>query len=132
VYGVWVEGWNAKEVFVVYCLETIIIGFFTLTKRGIATAIRKKDRWKNNGSKAMQSGLLFILYFLVHYSLFIAVQTSIFFGVTSVHGGFWPSNILEFVLNTNKYLGSEGWLLLFAFVFGYGYENLMHFIMNND
>ncbi|HWI93921.1 MAG TPA: DUF6498-containing protein [Flavisolibacter sp.] len=70
VYGVWVEGWNAKEVFVVYCLETIIIGFFTLTKLGIATAIRKKDRWKNNGSKAMQSGLLFILYFLVHYSLY--------------------------------------------------------------
>jgi hypothetical protein len=66
------------------------------------------------------------------FTIVCTVQTSIFFGVTSVHGGFWPSNILEFVLNTNKYLGSEGWLLLFAFVFGYGYENLMHFIMNND
>jgi hypothetical protein len=28
VYGVWFEGWSAKEVFLVHCLETIIIGLF--------------------------------------------------------------------------------------------------------
>ena len=32
VYGVWFHQWNAKEVFLVYCLETIIIGFFALLK----------------------------------------------------------------------------------------------------
>lgn len=132
VYGVWFERWNAKEVFLVYCLETIIIGFFTLTKLGVATAIRKKDWWENNGSKTIQSGLFFMLFFLVHYGLFVAVQTSIFFGVVSMHDDSGPSNILELVLNPNKYLDSEGWLMLWAFVFGYGYENLMHFIMNND
>ena len=30
VYGVWFQNWSAKEVFIVYCFETIIIGFFTL------------------------------------------------------------------------------------------------------
>jgi hypothetical protein len=132
VYGVWFEGWSAMEVFLVYCIETIIIGFFTLTKLGIATAIRKKDWWENNGSKTMVSGLFFMLFFLVHYGLFVGVQTSIFFGVISMHDDSAPSNIIEFMLHPNKYLGSEGWLLLCAFVFGYGYENLMHFIINND
>jgi hypothetical protein len=47
VYGVWFEGWSAKEVYLVYCIETIIIGFFTLTKLGIVTVIRKKDWWDN-------------------------------------------------------------------------------------
>lgn len=132
VYGVWFNGWNAKEVFLVYCLETIIIGFFTLTKLGIATAVRKKDWWENNGTKTMMSGLFFMLFFLVHYSLFVGVQTSIFFGVISMHDNSGPPNILEFILHPNKYLGPEGWLLLCAFVFGYGYENLMQFILNND
>jgi hypothetical protein len=132
VYGVWFKGWSIKEVFLVYCLETIIIGFFTLTKLGIATTIRKKDWWQNKGSKTIQSGLLFMLFFILHYGLFVVVQISIFFGVVSMHDDSGPSNILEFILHPNKYLGSEGWLLLCAFVFGYGYENLMHFIMHND
>jgi hypothetical protein len=132
VYGVWFEGWNANEIFLVYCLETIIIGFFTLTKLGIATAVRKKDWWENNGSKTMMSGLFFMFFFLIHYGLFVVVQTSIFFGVVSMHDDSGPSSILEFILHPNKYLGSEGWLLFCAFVFGYGYENLMRFIVNND
>jgi hypothetical protein len=132
VYGVWFEGWNAKEVFLVYCLETVIIGFFTLTKLGIATAVRKKDWWENNGSKTMMSGLFFVFFFLLHYGLFVVVQTSIFFGVVSMHNDSGPSGILEFIRHPNKYLGPEGWLLLCAFIFGYGYENLIRFILQNE
>jgi hypothetical protein len=132
VYGVWFEGWNAKEVFLVYCLETIIIGLFTLVKLGVATAVRKRDWWENNGAKTMMSGLFFMLFFLVHYGLFVGVQTSIFFSVISIHENDGPSNILEFFFHPTKYLGPEGWLLLSAFVFGYGYENLIGFILNNE
>src|SRR5436190_4785929 len=32
VVGVWFLHWSAQEVFVVYCLETIIIGIFALLK----------------------------------------------------------------------------------------------------
>lgn len=132
VYGVWFDGWDAKEVFLVYCLETIIIGFFTLTKLGIATAVRKRDWWENNGSRTMVSGLFFMFFFLIHYGLFVVVQTSLFFGVISFHNATGPSTILEFILQPNQYLGSEGWLLLWAFVFGYGYENLIGFILNKE
>ena len=132
VYGVWLEGWNAKEVFLVYCLETVIIGFFTLTKLGIATVVRKKDWWENNGSRTMMHGLFFILFFLFHYGLFVVVQTSIFFGVVSMHDNAGPSGIFDFFLHPGNYLGPEGWLLLCAFVFGYGYENLISFILHNE
>ena len=32
VAGVWLWDWNPKEVFMVYALETVIIGLFTLIK----------------------------------------------------------------------------------------------------
>lgn len=131
VYGVWFEGWDAREVFLVYCLETIIIGFFTLVKLGIATAIRKKDWWENNGSKTLVSGLFFMLFFLAHYGLFVGVQTSIFLGAMSFQNGQTP-NIVQILFNPHKYLGNEGWRILSAFIFGYGYENLTGYILNND
>jgi hypothetical protein len=129
VYGVWFEGWDAKEVFLVYCLETIIIGFFTLVKLGIATSIRKRDWWENNGSKTLVSGVFIMLFFLVHYGLFVGIQTSIFLEVLGFQD---DPNILEVLIHPHKYLGREGWLILSAFLFGYGYENLTGFILNND
>lgn len=131
VYGVCFEGWSAKEVFLVYCLETVIIGLFTLLKLGIVTGFRKKDWWENNGSKTLVSGLFFMLFFLVHYGIFVGVQTSIFLGALSFHSTETP-NILQILINPHKYLGTEGWLILSAFVFGYGYENLTGFILNNE
>ena len=131
VYGVWFEGWDAKEVFLVYCLETVIIGFFTLLKLGIATGLRKKDWWENNGSKTLVSGLFFMLFFMLRYGIFVGVQTSIFLGVLSFQDNQIP-NILQILFNPHKYLGKEGWLILIAFLFGYGYENLTGFILNND
>ena len=51
VIGVWFFGWNPKEVFIVYCLETIIIGLFNLVKMGIATGYRKTDIWYNGTNR---------------------------------------------------------------------------------
>ena len=34
VFGVWFLDWSPKEVFLVYCLETIIIGIMTLDQDG--------------------------------------------------------------------------------------------------
>lgn len=132
MYGVWLLGWNAKEVFLVYCLETVIIGFFTLTKLGVVTAVRKRDWWENHGSKTMMPGLFFMLFFLCHYGLFVGVQTSIFFSVAPLQKNGGPENILQFLLQPNKYMGAEGWALIAAFVFSYGYENLIGFILNNE
>jgi len=45
---------------------------------GVMTVARKTDTWYNEGSSSKVSGLLFMLFFTLHYGLFVAVQTSIF------------------------------------------------------
>ena len=79
VYGVWVLGWNAIEVFIVYAMETLIVGMLTVLKLGIASASgNKSNDWYVGDKKVKQPGILFILFFIVHYGIFAAVQTSIF------------------------------------------------------
>ena len=132
VYGVWFLNWSARQVFLVYCLETIIVGFFTLVKLGIVTAIRKTDWWENNGARMKMSGLFFMFFFLLHYGLFVGIQTSMFLGINSFHNEAGPDNILQVFYHPHEYIGKEGWMMLAAFVFGYGYENITNFILNND
>jgi hypothetical protein len=131
VYGVWFMKWNAREIFLVYCLETIIIGFFTLIKLGIVTTIRKKGLWENYGSRTMVPGIYFIVFFLLHYGLFVSIQTSLFLGIISMHEDYTPS-ILHLIFHPFQYLDRNGWLLFCAFVFSYGYENLYGFISKNE
>jgi hypothetical protein len=131
VYGAWFRNWDGKEIFLVYCLETVIIGLFTLVKLFIATASRKTDWWQNNNSRIKVHGLFFIFFFLLHYGLFVTVQVSVFLGFTSVNSNVNPS-LLQLVFHPSLYLDRHAWLMLSVFVFCYGYENLFGFIMNND
>ena len=131
VYGVLFKGWNAREVFLVYCLETVIIGLFTLLKLGIATVYRKKDWWYNQGTKKLVHGTVFILFFLLHYGLFILVQMTLFLNITSISNNVNPS-IFQFIFQPFRFLGTESWLMLSVFLFGYGYENLTRFILDNE
>ena len=87
VIGVWAWNWDPKEMFLVYCLETIIIGILNLVKMAIVTLAKKTDDWNANGKTTRQPGLVFMLFFLVHYGIFVGVQMSIFFGVSGIGKG---------------------------------------------
>src|SRR5262245_33291059 len=93
VIGVLFLGWNPKEIFIVYCLETVIIGIYNVIKMGIVTAVRKTDMWYNQGSAQRVSGLFFIIFFIVHYGMFVAIQTGLFIEVSGLgkefHIGFF-------------------------------------------
>ena len=39
VYGVWAWGWSPISVFVVYVMETLIVGLLTILKLSIASLI---------------------------------------------------------------------------------------------
>src|SRR5687767_3813090 len=78
VYGVWFLGWPAKDAFIVYALETLILGVFTILKLGIATVYRGTDKWYANNTVSQVSGLFFIFFFIVHYGMFVLVQMSMF------------------------------------------------------
>ena len=39
VFGVWFLGWNAIEAFIVYAMETLIVGMLTLLKMLVVTLV---------------------------------------------------------------------------------------------
>lgn len=130
VYGVWFEGWNAAQIFLVYCLETVIIGLFTVIKLACVTLIVKpRDEWNAGKGSVMVSGLFFILFFIVHYGIFVFVQTQIFF---SVSGLVSDHSTLGTYRQIPKLLGHEGQLLLFIFIIYYTLQNLFDFFLSGE
>ena len=129
LYGVWFEGWNAAQVFLVYCLETVIIGIITILKMTIITLfVRSKDEWQNQGGSSMQSGWFFILFFLVHYGFFVFIQTQIFFAVSGLIKG---DSKLGYYNQVPALLGNNGKLLLMIFITYYIVQAFSDFFMND-
>jgi hypothetical protein len=131
VIGAWFWNWDPKQVFMVYCLETVIIGLFNLLKMGIVTAVRKKDMWYNAGSSKMVSGLFFMLFFLVHYGMFVAIQTGLFIQVSQI-GKDYHIGFFDFFLNWPKYIGKDAYIMLAGFVVSYGFKMLWDFILKGE
>ena len=130
LYGVWFEDWNASQIFLVYCLETVIIGIINVLKMACVTLfVRKKDTWENGGSSTMQSGWFFIFFFIVHYGFFVFIQTQLFFSVS----GLIPDG--SFIKNYSKIpglLGDNGKLMLLIFVAYYTLQNIFDFFLSGN
>lgn len=131
VYGVLFEGWSAKEVFLVYCLETIIVGIFNLIKMGIVTSIRKTDTWYNGPSRTQQPGLLFMFFFLVHYGLFVAVQMGLFLGVSGMAQNS-SINVFSFFYKWPQLLSKGAYIMLGAFIISYCFGMVYNFILSGQ
>ena len=130
LYGVWFENWNAVQVFLVYCLETIIIGVFNIIKMASITLfVRPKDIWEYNGSKTIVSGWYFILFFILHYGFFVFLQTQLFFLVS---GLVKSESIFGSYQQLSSLLGQDGKLLLLIFITYYTTQYLFDFINNGQ
>ena len=130
LYCVWFEGWNASEVFLVYCLETVIIGIINVLKMVCVTLLVKKtDDWQNGGTSSRQSGWFFIFFFIVHYGFFVFVQTQIFFAVSRLipNGSFFAN-----YAKIPALLGDNGKLMLLIFVAYYTLQNLFDFFLSGN
>ena len=131
VIGVWFFGWSAKEVFLVYCLETIIIGFFTLLKMLITGLIVKKDVWQSQGRVSKQPFWLFMLFFLVHYGLFVSVQMGMFFAVSGI-GDQYGITFYNFFSKWPSLLTNDAYIMLGVFIVSYGFRLTTDFILTGD
>jgi hypothetical protein len=130
LYCVWFEGWNASQVFLVYCLETVIIGLVTVLKMACVTLfVKKTDVWQNGGSSTMVSGWFFILFFIAHYGFFVFVQTQIFFSVSGLITG---HTLLGSYSKIPALLGDNGKLLLLIFIVYYSVQNFIEFFMTGN
>lgn len=125
LYGVWFEGWDPKMIFIVYCLETVIIGLVNVMKMAVVTVfIKSKDNWQANGSTRAVSGLFFILFFIVHYGFFVFVQTQIFFAIGGIGGRASTFGIYKAIPDL---LGQQGKLLLAIFITYYTIQTIFSF-----
>ena len=71
-------------MFIIYCLETVIIGIFNVVKMVIVSIVKKRDVWSNGTSQTMMPGWFFVFFFILHYGFFVAVQMGLFFSITSI------------------------------------------------
>lgn len=128
VYGVWFEGWSAAQVFLVYCLETVIIGLFNVVKMACVTLfVKPKDVWSTKGGITLVGGLFFIVFFIVHYGFFVLIQTQIFFGVS---GLIKDNSMFGSYSQIPAALGNDGKLLLLIFITYYTLHTLYNFFLS--
>ncbi|HEX7844169.1 MAG TPA: DUF6498-containing protein [Chitinophagaceae bacterium] len=130
VYGVWFLGWSAVEVFIVYALETLLVGVITLLKMLVMTLYRKTDTWYNKGSSTTVSGFFFMFFFIMHFGLFAAVQTTIFAQSADISP---PGNgLLHFFFHWYEYINKDIVLMLAAFGVSYLLRTFVPFILNEE
>jgi hypothetical protein len=125
VYGVWFLGWSAREAFVIYAMETIILGLLTILKLLIATLYRGTDKWYANNSVSQVSGLFFIFFFTIHYGLFVAIQTSLISSSITTGG---KDGFFHFFFHWYEYIDSENVWILGGFVASYLATDLFPFL----
>lgn len=131
VAGVWLWNLSPIEVFMVYALETVIVGLFTLLKMGIASAVRKTDTWYNGASRTKQSGLFFMLFFVAHYGMFVAIQTGLFIQVSGI-GKSLNRGFFDFFLHWPQYIGKDAYNLLGGFIISYGFSMYWNYIRTRE
>lgn len=130
VGGVWFLGWSATEAFIVYALETLIIGILTVIKLLAAAVIKKKDTWNNQGNSQQVSGLFIIIFFILHYGIFALCQTTMFAGVAGINppgkGQFY------FFFHWWEFINRDIGYMLIVFVLSYLIRDMIPFLFRKD
>lgn len=131
VIGVWFDGWSAVSVFIVYALETLIVGVMTIMKMlSITFLARPWHDWPANGKVTRQHGLFFVFFFILHFGLFAAIQTALFAQVAGINPP--HSGLLHFFLHWYDYLQNDTALMLGIFALGYLARDLLPFIVRKE
>jgi hypothetical protein len=128
LWGVWVKGWNPKEVFLVYCVESVIIGIYNVLMMWLTTLVKKKDVWENGGTSSIVSGYFFILFFTAHYGFFLFVQVGIFLSIAHI-GDLQFTDFFTFLFHVRDYLSTETEKLLLLFIVVNGIIVLKDFVL---
>jgi hypothetical protein len=128
LWGVWFAGWDPKQMFLIYCCESILLGFFTILKMLIVTQIKKKEEWNENSGE-MVSGYFFILFFIVHYGFFISIQLMFFFGASKIIDAHSP---LQALFELPSVLDGYTRAMLWGFVGIYALRMITEFILTGQ
>jgi hypothetical protein len=125
LFGVWFLGWDANRIFLIYCLETVLIGVFNVFKMltilfagDIKSGTKKEDY-------PIFFGVFMVIFFMFHYGFFVFVQTQIFFAISNVLNS---RSFTTSYLQVFETLGPEGHLLLGLFASYYFLDFVFNFL----
>ena len=133
IWGVWFQQWEAAEVFLVYCLESVVIGLYNLIKMWLTTTIKKRDIWNDRtGNITMASGYFFMFFFFVHFGFFIVIQLYIFLTASGLEDKLGIAGVFDFLFHLPKYLNHNSLMLLLIFVVSYGLITIKDFVWTGE
>lgn len=125
LYGVWFWNWDAKQIFLVYCMESVIIGIMTIGRMTLTGLFGHTSSQSTTNRSSSWAGL--ILFFIVHYGFFLAIQMGIFFGVSNMipkaRGPFETIQAIPSVMTL------QSWMMLLALWAAYMMDLVMNFII---
>jgi len=103
--AVFVFKWDPLSVFVLYILETVIIGILHIFKLSVLTLINSTANNTIEDAPGFKGLLGSIMFFIIHFGLFVFVQTVLI--LPSENGGF----IKTFLSIKNYMVGQNLWFL---------------------
>lgn len=118
VLGVWFQGWDPARIFLFYCLETILVGIFHVIKMILLMTLSNPGEYKSYKTRwgLILAGAFIVGFFILHYGIFVFVQTGMFFAVSGIYkGDLWGLNFSTL----KQLLGSEGLLMMAIFIVYY-------------
>lgn len=125
LYGVWFWNWDAKQIFLVYCLESVIVGLMTIGRMTLTGLFASSSSQTSTNSGSAWVGL--VLFFIVHYGFFLAIQMGIFFGVSNMipraRGPFETIQAIPSVMSL------QSWMMLLALWAAYMMDLVMNFMI---
>jgi hypothetical protein len=123
-----VNDWSVKDLFLVYCLESVIIGAYNVLMMWSTTLFKRKEEWVSGDVSSMVSGYYFILFFIAHYGFFILIQLGLFLSISKTGDlDFKDSFVLLF--HIRSYLPNPTYQLLILFILSYGIIVLKDFFI---
>ena len=134
LYGVWFLNWDAPQMFLIYCMESVIIGFFQVIKLLLLTFFKKYDIWNEDAPGASQQpGLLFVIFFIIHYGFFLLIQLGIFLSVASISKTVGEDvGVFKFIFHFTDYLQQGSLITLLLFTGAYAILTVKDFIITGQ
>jgi ABC-type multidrug transport system fused ATPase/permease subunit len=131
VWGVWFRGWNPRQMFIVYCCETIIIGLINVLKMLIVAFTKKQsvEQTDKNQPAGIGGSIFIVLFFIVHYGFFVTIQLNMFLGISGI---LETGTSLNIIPKIPALLHPEAKLMLLIFTVGYGMQVIFEFFIKGE
>ena len=124
--GVWVFDWDPRQMFLIYCMESVLVGIVTILKMGLLPFLRTDEHGKQMGKISFGISFGMILFFIFHFGIFVFVQLMIFLGVSNL----MPSgNPLQLIRSLPTLLDSYSKILFLLFAGIYIMQMIIEFIL---